>query len=559
MNYFSYTFRFVCAFLVYIALHTTGDIQADVRVQLPPTITLRVQPEDAVFGRPTKAQVTIISTQDQQISENSFTLNNQPVKLDLVMEQKKAPQELFSPDDPDALVVRTYTLSLGPLPEGIQTVGPLVLQLNGMRIESNTVSFRVEGAKVSDRFQLFLKVRPETTFYPGQEVTFEYQILFYDPIQLTHEKLSLFEIDWAQLIGTPEMKNELQGSATIQRILQKAYLQNEGTYEIPTSTIEGFVQRKDPLGNIQLVPPLLRAQAPALRITVNPFPETTKPADFMGAIGIFTLRGRVKDESIELGKPFVLEITASGRGEYQTLHLPNLQTDPNFSDRFLIRQIESGQPEEGATKQFLIELIPISYVTQIPEISFSSFDPSTKRYVPVKLQPTPIKMEIPQEAGQKPTLRGAEQLPPLFPGPYETRTIPYSTIILTSLVCGTILLITWRLKPKNRPSTPSEKPETAYRLMLEGIKKRKTIEKSFPIIKRALLQELKEAGLVEELPGSPEILSSEGVIGEVKQIVRKLDERLYTVVKNPSSSRDAQLYHEAITLFHKIHKGSQNE
>jgi hypothetical protein len=279
----------------------------------------------------------------------------------------------------------------------------------------------------------------------------------------------------------------------------------------------------------------------------------------MGAIGLFTLRGRVKDELIELGKPFVLEITASGRGEYQTLHLPNLQTDPNFSDRFLIRQIESGQPEERATKQFLIELIPISYVTQIPEISFSSFDPSTKRYVPVKLQPTPIKLEMPQETGQKPTLRDAEQLPSLFPGPYETRTIPYSTIILTSLVCGAVLLITWRLKPKNRLPAASKKPETAYRLMLEGIKKRKTIEKSFPIIKRALLQELQEAGLIEELPNSPEILSSEGVIGEVKQIVRKLDERLYTVVKNPSSSRDAQIYHEAITLFHKIHKGSQNE
>lgn len=534
------------------------SLRGDIRVHLPPTITLRVQPEDAVFGRPVKVQVTVISSQDQKFASDAFSLNSIPVKLQLLLEEKKAPEGLFSADDPDALVVRTYALSLGLLPEGIQTVGPLVLQLNGLNIESNTISFQVEGAKVSDRFQLFLKIRPEGTYYPGQEVLFEYQILFYDPIQLTHEELPLFSVDWAQLIGTPEITLQTQGSATIQRIQQKAYLQNEGTFEIQPSTIEGFVQRKDPLGNIQLLPPLLRAQTPALDVTIVPFPERGKPADFFGAVGNFTLRGRVPDTKIEIGKPFVVEITASGQGEYQTLHLPSFQNDPNFSGRFLVRERSAGELKDS-TKQFLLELTPLTYVSEVPPISFSSFDPSTARYLPVKLQAIPIKMEIPQEDILLVAPEGEETLPALLPGPYDTRDIHALLVLITPIICGLILFLAWNLKPK-QPKVNLLPQQTAYQLMLEGIKKRKSVEKSLPIIKRALLQELHEAGLLGEASYSPETLSQEGVIGEVKGVIRRIDERLYTVKASTSQANmsrkdDATLYNDATNLFHKIHKG----
>lgn len=522
-------------------------LTADLAVNTPAIIKLKVAPQDSVAGRPVLAQIDIIRTKSQTVDASSFQSDGKSISVKLIREEMKAPKELFSVDDPTMLVVSTYTTDLGILPQGVRTFGPITATIGGVAIQSNIASFEVAKAVVSERFQLFADIKPKR-IYPGQSVEFVYKIIFKDALQLTTETLPLFSLPQIQYEGSPVMNSYLDGDNNVQEISLKGRAEAAGNIDVPVSIAEGFIRKEDPATGVTLVPPLLRAEAPPFTFTVQPFPSGA-PQNFFGALGAFALRSRmVNDGQISVGVPFDLEIVASGRGDFSTLSLSQLMNSSALQGIFSLS--ESRAPiMTDTTKQFLYQCTLLKpEVSLFPELQLTSFDPETGQYLSMRLPALAlnVKGEVDRTMGQEKD----EVLQPLA-GPLERVVIPPVLLIIVPLCALLIFSLVWYLL-KRRNSVQQEEIRSGYTLMLNALKTRSQPAKSLPLVKRALLLRLKESGLISDDIDEGDQLSTSGVVGEVKEILRQIDETLYK--KQGSINPSPGVYDEASQVFTKIRK-----
>ncbi len=520
----------------------------DLHVNVPATIKLKIDPRDSVAGRPVVAQIDVIRTKSQQVDISSFQVDGKPVAVQLIREEMKAPKELFSVNDPNMLVVSTYTTNLGILPQGVKTFGPIQASIGGVSIQSNVASFEVAKAVVSDRFIMTADVKPKR-IYPGQSIEFVYKIMFKDPLQLTTETLPLFSLTQIQYEGSPQMNAYLEGDYNIQEISLKGRAQSAGSIDVAVSVAEGFVRKDDPSTGVVLLPPLLRAETPSFSFTVQPFPSGM-PKNFSGALGAFALRSRVVTPGqIRVGVPFDLEILVSGRGDLTTISLTQLVNSPSIQGVFSLAEGQAPVMTD-TTKQFLYKCTLLkSDVNVFPEILLSSFDPETGQYLSMRLPALPLNVKN-ETGGIQEVQEKNEALPPLE-GPLSRVVIPPLFLILLPIIALILFAIEWVLLKKKKEAK-QEDIRSGYTLMLNALKLRSQPSKSLPLVKRALILRLKESDLISTDIDASDQLSTNGVVGEVKEILRQIDETLYK--KEGAAKPASEVYDEASQLFTKIRK-----
>jgi len=130
-------------------------------------------------------------------------------------------------------------------------------------------------------------------------------------------------------------------------------------------------------------------------IAVKPLPEENKPADFTGAVGNFDMQFESDSNNVKAGDPITLKIKISGEGNLSTVNAPSLESTKDFK----IYQPQA--KTEGNQKIFEQVIMPLSEnVTQIPQLSFSFFNPEAGSYQTVKRGPIPITVLKPDSAQQ---------------------------------------------------------------------------------------------------------------------------------------------------------------
>lgn len=208
-------------------------------------------------------------------------------------------------------------------------------------------------------------------------------------------------------------------------------------------------------------------------IEILPLPETGKPDSFSGAIGDFSIQVYADAETSRVGEPIMLSLKISGKGNFDRITGPELpeSNDWRHYTPEAIMEKEGTRNLKGV-KRFDYVFIPEKAGKRmLPEVKFSYFDPTDKKYI--ELSAPPIAIEVapsllpqlpantqtaasnPQATGistpLQPTLSPEEALLTLDYRPETPRTTGFALLkaplfylangiaLMAILSCGTIL------------------------------------------------------------------------------------------------------------------------
>lgn len=160
----------------------------------------------------------------------------------------------------------------------------------------------------------------------------------------------------------------------------------------------------------------------AVPIEVLPLPEEGKPQGFAGAVGDFTIEAAVLPRQAAVGRPVTLTLIVRGTGNFDTVTSPVLHSrreDFKTSEPSIRATVQA----DREAKVFEQVIVPLSAgIQELPEITFSFFDPESKTYRTVAAEPISFHVQTgeaesaaPPEAApvpQEPPPPAAEILPP---------------------------------------------------------------------------------------------------------------------------------------------------
>lgn len=265
------------------------------------------------------------------------------------------------------------------------------------------------GSKITDK-DLFITASASKTKVYEQEA-----------ILLTYKVYTV--VDLRQLLGdmpdlkgfhTQEVELPAQKTFTLEHYNGRNYNttvwwqyvlfpQQSGTMEIPSITFEGVVAQRinsgDPFdaffnGGTNYVEIKKKIVTPKLKINVAALPS--KPADFSGAVGTFTMASSINSKSVKTNDAVTIKLTVTGTGNMKLIGTPEVKFpqdfevyDPKIDNQFnLTREGLSG----SKTYEYLAIPRHAGKFT-IPAVSFTYFDLKTKTYKTLKSEEYVINVE----------------------------------------------------------------------------------------------------------------------------------------------------------------------
>lgn len=136
----------------------------------------------------------------------------------------------------------------------------------------------------------------------------------------------------------------------------------------------------------------------ATEINVLPLPQANQPDSFSGAIGDFSIEVLSDTEEGKVGEPIMLSLTVRGSGNFERIDEPDLPEKTEWRSYDPESKFEATD-ELGlrGSKRFDYVLIPqIPGKLELPELSFSYFDPKKNQYV--SLNSPALKLQVEQSA-----------------------------------------------------------------------------------------------------------------------------------------------------------------
>lgn len=554
------------AFLPFYLL--AADVKIDASIDL----------ENSEEKQPLKGSISITHDFNDKIDEKSFSLEDKPLPVEFVQQTK------LSPSSP--LVITFYRFTIEGKPKGLYILPAIKAIVGGQEYQSlpttyevgetavpstKTAKTQVENTNVSGKIlKLDAIIQRPAQLYPGQRITVMYRYTFNDNIELTKEVLPLLQGDGFLMIGAPEVKNENQGSVSISEVSQVLEAIKPGVYKFDASHVEGYVYRTETFGSGRIyLKPMLEADAPSQTITVDPFPEKGKPASFNGAIGPFTHFATYlkSPDHMNVGDKIVLELDLTGIGQIEHAPLPALCCLPGFSGVFSQSDIPPKEEIKGTVKSFVVEMRPLTAnVKAIPSIEYAYFDPKTKSYGTLTSQPIPITVTAlpvqpvqPQkkEEAAPPTGQFSKTPQPieiygnkkLKPSDVANYRFGSWWVLMGVPLALAALLLQLYLRKYLREHKPVVKVKTSNLYLTEALKTEPSSNVFYQLLSKALIMRLVEKGKLKDAKTTPEQLPDEGVAGEVKNLLTRIEEKRFT---GQEPVVDAAMIEEAKALYRKI-------
>jgi hypothetical protein len=504
---------------------------------------------------PLKGTITITHDRNQTIDNESFVLGKNSLSVSFVKDVQ------ISPNDP--LILSIYNFTLPAQPEGLYALPNISVKIGGQTYQSPMASYTVQAKRqaipaapsvapqpapsaasstpAQPLLHLEASIDGSDTLYPGQRTKFVYHYLYRGDIKLLTEKLPLLDAEGFIKIGEKEINNYVQGDISIMEIVQQVEAVSPGKFSLGPSLVEG-----------QAASGKLSSEAPAVAVTVLPFPEQDKPASFNGAVGQFTFKTSLLSSSeMTLGDELSLGLIISGKGNLKELAVSDLCCQPGISGFFRLSDLPPTETIEGDTKTIVAKFRPLnSLIKEIPSLEFSFFDPTSSKYVvlhsnpiPISIKPGPAQIEEPKEeqAAPEPKPEAKEQQAVALPALIQIEsTMPLQAADLHNKPFGTwwsmailpfaILLmiyqshlkeyLEWKQKQKS-VITPGGLFQQAFADQANG-------KCDFELLKKAFYLALAEAGLLPSPDISDQELPDEGLAKEVKLLLASIDEKRFT-------------------------------
>ena len=327
----------------------------------------------------------------------------------------------------------THTYLVLALKKGEFRIGPFIVNYGGLEYKADAVTLiasdtpqssaspppkapaqatirpssgQVQGApgEIFDRDKIFLTMDiGKMLVYINEEVPLNIK-LYVDNLGLrdieypvySHEGFSTGER------SEPERRREISGGRRYETLIfkQKLFGIKEGDYILGPAKIGGKVLvRKNPSGrgNIfnddffssrfgyQAFP--IEVVSDPIHVTILPFPEKGKPANFQGTVGNFNFDAYPVFSRVKVGDPVTLRMTISGEGNLDTVTAPSVELPDTFKTYEPQVTINDGK------KIYEQVIIPKSAdAKEIPAVSFSFFNPSSKKYETINRGPFPLEV-----------------------------------------------------------------------------------------------------------------------------------------------------------------------
>lgn len=128
-------------------------------------------------------------------------------------------------------------------------------------------------------------------------------------------------------------------------------------------------------------------------LDVKPFPPNAPP-EFAGAVGTFTMTADAKPKTVGVGDPITVTADVSGRGSFDRVNAPAIEDEHGWhkyppSSKFK----QDDDVGISGTKSFETALTPNEPKSNVPRLAFSYFDPLKEKYVTLRSDPIPVRVE----------------------------------------------------------------------------------------------------------------------------------------------------------------------
>ncbi len=135
----------------------------------------------------------------------------------------------------------------------------------------------------------------------------------------------------------------------------------------------------------------LRSEPTMLEVKALP---PNPPASFGGAVGLFTMTTEAKPKSGQVGDPFTVTATLTGRGNFDRVTAPAFEDEQGWhkyppSSNFK----QDDDIGISGEKTFEIVISPNERKDKIPAQLFAFFDPTKEQYVTLRSDPIPVRVE----------------------------------------------------------------------------------------------------------------------------------------------------------------------
>jgi len=316
----------------------------------------------------------------------------------------------------------SYSYILQPKAEGKFTIGPAFINYNGKKLQTQPITIVVtKGAppqaqqkggsannpdiskQIGD--DLFLKVSVDRTHVvQGEQITATYKIYTrINVVNYTLSKIPSLTGFWSEDLEVPKQiqltSETVNGKQYRVGVLKKVALfaQRTGTLDIDPMEVTCVVQVQtrrrsndifdqffnDPFfGNVSNINYKVRNDA--VKISVAPLPTADVPANFSGAVGVYSMNAWLDKQQTKTNEPVTLKVKISGRGNLKLLGAPGLTLSPDIDkyDPKISDNLANQGDQIAGSRTFEYLLIPRHAGQQkIPSIVFPYYDIEKKRYV----------------------------------------------------------------------------------------------------------------------------------------------------------------------------------
>lgn len=326
-------------------------------------------------------------------------------------------ESFFGGGSRGAYKARVYTFHIkAPKKTGRIGVGQLSMTIDGQKhVIAANIPIDVQRSFNDDALTVTLKPS-KTTIYEGEQIYVTLGFHTYEHFEgglqgtdmSTGNDFIVHRNDLSNMKFEPveNARREMQGSA------KYAWLSptKSGTLQIPSFKFKytkrgepKIVEEKKQMGNMSFSSRSVKQESietetstPPLNITVKPLPTEGKPEDFSGMVGNYSFSADFDNTQLKVGEAMTLTINIKGDG------LPGSIVDPKLPD---FSEFRSVPPENNiskrvsgnkviTTKNIKVFLYPKKKGEfTIPEIKYSWFNPSKKKYETAVAGPWNIVVE----------------------------------------------------------------------------------------------------------------------------------------------------------------------
>lgn len=341
----------------------------------------------------------------------------------------------------------TYTYILCANKNGNYDIPKAQIVANGKRITSNAIKIHVvgnyqnksnstspnrgntqqaAGTRISNS-DLFIKVTAnKKKVYEQEPVLLTYKV--YTLVDLTQLEGKMPDLKgfYSQEVKLPQQKSfkiETINGRPYRTVTGSQYVmfpQKTGKLDIPSLTFNGVVvlsnRSVDPFeaffnGGSGYIEVKQKITAPGVTIDVEPLP--TRPADFSGGVGSFTINGQLNKNTTKANEPVSIKVTIKGVGNLKLIKAPSVQFPKDF-DKFDPKITDNTKlTTNGIEGSYIYDYLAIPRHPgkyEIPPIELTYFDTLEKGYKTIRTKSFVLNVEKGDKMSSTSNYTGQEDL-----------------------------------------------------------------------------------------------------------------------------------------------------